>query len=240
MNFVMLRRPLSIDRVRDGGAYVLPDAALTQTNLFLRIGRFDDLFIKLPTERGLADYRRFIKLAESNPEDVRTLEEAERFENLSHTLKGFSDTAPGAATDLETVHYLAVHRLQYLRLQGQTAVRIPRTKFGILGTTRFRILRKAHPALFQERVPGTTLWDMFDFDNLQIKAQWRQHLPAVSAQLSQLLASGLREHIDWNIQNFIFNQTDERLYYVDLKPTTYLARSSNEHNLQGIRDYLVV
>jgi len=219
---------------------MMPDVALTQTNLFLRIGRCDDLFIKLPTERGLADYRRFIKLAESTPEDIRTLEDPERFENLSHTIEGFPDIVPSGLTDLEAVHYLAVHRLQYERLRGQTAVRIPQARFGILGTRQFWVLSKAHLALFQERISGTTLWDMFDFDALQIKPQWRPYLGVVSAQLSQLLASGLRDHIDWNIKNFVFCDTDELLYYVDLKPTTYVARSSNEHNLQGIRDYLVV
>jgi hypothetical protein len=240
MTFETLRRPLSIDHICDGGAYVLPGLALAQTNLFLKIGCVDELFVKVPSERGLADYRRFIKLAESNPEDIRPLESAERFENLSRTRQDFPDSMQHMPVDRETLHYLAVHRLQYGRLHQQTAVRIPRAKFGVLGSSRFRFFRETQPAMFQERIAGTSLWDMFDFVVFTIKPQWRPSLPRISAQLSELLDSGLRDHIDWNIQNFLFNETDERLYYVDLKPSIYVARSSNERNLVGIRDYLIV
>ena len=49
----------------------------------------------------------------------------------------------------------------------------------------------------------------------------------------------LLTHIDWNIQNFVFREADQRLFYVDLKPTTFVATHSNEHNLKGIREYFV-
>ncbi len=47
------------------------------------------------------------------------------------------------------------------------------------------------------------------------------------------------DHIDWNIQNFVFREKDARLFYVDMKPTTFVAKESNEQNLKGIRDYFV-
>ena len=102
------------------------------------------------------------------------------------------------------------------------------------------IFRSLEPALFQERVPGTTLWQMYDFAVLQVRPQWRPFLPAIAAQLSKLLDSGLVNHVDWNIQNFVFDEQKGRLFYVDLKPTILVARQSNEHNLQGIRDYFLV
>ena len=43
-------------------------------------------------------------------------------------------------------------------------------------------------------------------------------LPAISARLSSLLDSGLQHHIDWNIQNFVFDELTGQLFYVDLKP----------------------
>ena len=140
----------------------------------------------------------------------------------------------------EFAHYLAVHKVQYERLQTQTAVGIPRARFGLLRSTRLGIFRSYEPALFQERVPGTTLWDMFDFEALRVMTRWQPFVSAISAQLSLLLDSGLREHVDWNIKNFVFDEARRRLFYVDLKPTTFVAKQSNEHNLTGIRDYFIV
>jgi len=240
MKFEVLNRPLSIDSVRDGGAYVLAAAGLTQTNLFLQVGCVDELFIKLPSARGFGDYQRFIKLAESNPEDIRSIEEAERFERLELALQRYPGLKPLMALDAEITHYLAVHKIQHERLRNQTAVGIPRAIFGLLRTTRLAVFGKAKPALFQERVHGMSLWDMYDFDALRVKPQWHRFLPVISAQLSNLLDSSLLNHVDWNIQNFVFDESDERLYYVDLKPTTFVARQSNAHNLKGIRDYFIV
>ena len=69
--------------------------------------------------------------------------------------------------------------------------------------------------------------------------QWWPFLPAISAQLERLLDSRLLNHIDWNIKNFVFRESDERLFYVDMKPTTFVATHSNEHNLKGIREYFI-
>jgi hypothetical protein len=240
MKFETLKRPVAVNGLRDAGAYVLPGLVLAQTNLFLQIGRVDELFVKLPSERGFSDYRRFIRSAEPNPEDLRALEDPERFENLRPAIEAFSDAAHWMSLRPEIAHYLAVHKLQYERLQRQTAVRIPQARFGLLGASPFPAFRKSQPALFQERVCGTTLWNMFDFSALRIRPQWRPVQPTISSQLSNLLDSGLLHHIDWNIQNFLFNETDQRLYYVDLKPTTFVARSSNEHNLRGIRSEFII
>jgi len=102
------------------------------------------------------------------------------------------------------------------------------------------ILPRFEPVLFQERVRGTTLWDMYNFDARKISSHWRRFRDSISNQLSGLLESGLRDHIDWNIRNFVFDETTERLFYVDLKPTTFVARDGNERNLQGICDYFIV
>lgn len=232
-----LRRPLSIESVRDGGAYVLDHAPLTQTNLFLRVGSIDDLFFKLPSPRGWADYRSFFRFPQPHPEDIRALESPERFENLPATLVRFPtlDVRQGP----ETTHYLAVYKLQYERIRNQTAVGIPQARFGALRSARRGFRQRIEPALFQERVSGTTLWDIFDFDSLRIKPAWQPHLPIISAQLSNFLDAGLLEHVDWNIQNFVFHAEQERLFYVDLKPTIFVAKSSNAHNLKGIRDYFL-
>lgn len=239
MKVESFRRPLSINCVQDGGVYHKPAATLIRTNLFFELGCVDDLYVKVPSERGMMDYRLFIKQAESNPLDLRALEKAERFENLGNTLTFFPEFEALTSISTEIAHYLAVHKLQYERLKSQSAVAIPEASFGALCTTHLRIFRKFRPALFQERIDGTTLWNMFDFAALEILGEWRPVLPQISNALSGLLGSGLINHIDWNIQNFIWVESIKRLYYVDLKPTTFISKQSNEHNLKGLRTYFL-
>jgi len=233
-------QPSSIDRVDDGGTYSFANVSLVQTGLFLRVGSIGDLFIKVPSERGLDDYRRFAKLGQSHQEDLRTVEEAERWENLDQTLDSFAALNRVLRVGSEVAHYLAIHKLQYERLRTQTAVIIPRAKFGVLQSTRHKIFRRLEPALFQEKARGTTLWDMFDFARNQVDPRWREFLPPISARLSTLLDSPLRNHIDWNIKNFVFNADTRELAYVDMKPTTLMSRFSNEINLRGLRDHFIV
>jgi hypothetical protein len=236
----VLHHPLSIDCFRDGGGYALPDLPLTQTNLFMKVGWVDRLYLKVPSERGLEDYRKFVKLAQTGPEDVRQLEERERFELLPETLKTLPDLAPLTSIGSELAHYVAIHKLQYQRLQQQNAVRIPRARFGTLQRKGWAFFRSFEPALFQERICGTTLWSIFDFGALMVMPRWRPFASTISAQLSNLLDSGLRDHIDWNIKNFVFDEQAGQLFYVDLKPTTFVARQSNQQNLEGIRRYYLV
>jgi hypothetical protein len=235
-----LRRPLSIDCFHDGGGYTFSTPPLIQTNLFLRVGCIDDLYIKIPSERGLAEYRKFLKLAQSHPQDVRPLEEPERFERLQDTLKTLPDLASLTSVSTELAHFVAVHKLQYERLRTQDSVKIPEARFGTLQFKEWGFFRRFEPALFQERICGTTLWAMFDFIALSILPRWRPLLSTISAQLSGLLDSGLSHHIDWNIQNFVFDEEAGRLFYVDLKPSTFVAKQANDENLRGIRRYYIV
>ena len=234
-----LSRPLSIDRVCDGGTYQLQSPPLVLTNLFLKIGRVDELYIKVPSERGMDDYRKFVRTAQFSPQDIRSIEETERFERLTAALEGFPGLKQLTATSAEFAHYLGVHKLQYERLRGQTAVEIPRARFGFLRWEQQGLRRADEPVLFQERVRGTTLWSMFDFAAGRVLPRWQDFLPAISVQLSELLEGGLTNHIDWNIKNFVFDETEERLFYVDLKPTIFVAKHSNEQNLSGIRQYFL-
>ena len=95
------------------------------------------------------------------------------------------------------------------------------------------------PAIFQQRIPGATLWDMFDFAALRILPAWQPFKATIASHLSALLDSSLVDHVDWNIKNFVFHGAEQRLYYVDSKPTIYVARSSNDQNLSGIRTHFV-
>ena len=230
----------SIDRIEDGGTYAFPAVRLVQTGLFLRVGSLGDLFIKVPSERGFGDYRKFAKLGNSHEEDIRSLEDAERWENLNQTLESFAGLKPVLRVGSEVAHYLLVHKLQHERLGKQNAVIIPRARFAVLRSIHSKIFRRLEPALFQEKVPGITLWEMFDFTANRVDPRWREFLPAISTGLTELLDSSLLNHVDWNIKNFVFDADKNCLAYVDMKPTTLLSRSSNDTNLKGLRTHFIV
>jgi len=230
---------IQIDSILDGGSYTLPeDLVHEQTNLFFSVSRAGSLFIKIPTARGLGDYRAFIRDAQVTDADIRPLEDAERFEQLPAALERFPAFAPVAEQNPEFAHYLVAHKLQYERLSVSGLVGIPESRFAFVARPGFEG-REPAPAIFQERIPGSTLWDMFDFDALSIKPAWQPFKRTIALQLSALLDSALVDHIDWNIKNFVFNGAEQRLYYVDSKPTIYVARSSNDHNLSGIRTHFL-
>jgi hypothetical protein len=232
-----LRRPLSIVQVHDGGVYSLNLGRLPQTGLFFNVGRIDDVFIKMPSRRGLADYFACVRYARPTSTGIRPLEDRERFERLGSTLEPLPEFGQLAASRPELVHYLVLHKLQYERLRAETAVAIPAAKFALLRTRLPR--EQLEPVVFQEPIEGTTLWDMFDFAQHELTHRWRPSLPAISAQLSQLVASSLSIHVDWNIRNFVFRETDQRLFYVDLKPTLFAAVETNDGNLDAIRKYFI-
>src|SRR5208283_2063934 len=119
----------------------------------------------------------FLQLAQTHPEDVRPLEDVERFDALDQTLEQFPALRRFLPLDPEIAHYLAVHNLQYRRIRNQTAIGIPLTAFGVARSAR--PFAKPRPAFFQQRVPGITLWEMFDFTTSQVKRQWLQHLPVI-------------------------------------------------------------
>jgi hypothetical protein len=229
---------MTLDVIRDGGCYLLPSGTrLEPTNLFFAIARVDRVFVKVPTARGLADYRAFIKHGQTTDSDIRPLEDIERVEQLSEVLTRFPALARIAERDQDAAHYLAVHQLQHERLRAAGIIGIPDARFAILGAEV--AADPVEPAIFQQRIPGASLWDMFDFTALRILPAWQAPRATIAAQLAALIDSALVNHIDWNIKNFVFHGAEQRLYYVDSKPTLFVAKSSNDLNLSGIRTHFL-
>ncbi len=133
-----------------------------------------------------------------------------------------------------------VHWLQYDRLRSRGVIGVPESRFVILNVARPDSQgRELSPAIIQQRVPGATLWEMFDFEAVHVRLAWQPFKSTIATQLSALLESDLADHVDWNIKNFVFHGAEQRLYYVDSKPTLFVARSSNDHNLSGIRTHFL-
>jgi hypothetical protein len=240
---------ITLDEVSDGGSYTLPEGLSSeQTNLFFTVARLGSLFVKIPTERGLGDYRTFIRDGQVTDADIRPLEDAERFEALDRGLHNHAALRPVARPgsrgqdSREHAHYLLVHWLQYDRLRTSGLIGIPESRFALVarpGSGGRATRDQEIPANFQERIPGATLWDMFDFESESVRPAWKPFKATIATQLSALLDSALVNHIDWNIKNFVFHGAEQRLYYVDSKPSLYVARSSNDQNLSGIRTHFL-
>jgi hypothetical protein len=85
------RRPLSLGSFNDGSVYALPKLQFTQTNLFSRIAYDGSVVVKLPSARGMSDYRKYIKNEQSDPEDIRGNEINEKFTQLDNTLNSLPE-----------------------------------------------------------------------------------------------------------------------------------------------------
>src|ERR1700681_4472938 len=111
-----MKRPLSIESVADGCLYPMPRVSLVQTNLFLKVGCLDQLFIKIPSRYGLDDYRTFVEKPETLGRwNIRPLEQAERFDRLEHTLQSFASLKSIEVLGAEVVYYLLLYLMQYQR-----------------------------------------------------------------------------------------------------------------------------
>lgn len=228
-----------VEAFENGEVYKLPHTNLTKTNLYFRIARWGEVYLKVPSKYARGEHRRLLGVREVSPDDLRGLEEEERFENLSQTLDRFPNLKRVSHLGPLAVHFLLLHALQYHRLKGQSAVVVPRVRFGGLRLRRWGFVPKTSPVIIQEAIEGTTLWDMWDFEGGRIAPRWKPLVPKIAEQLAGLLDSGLENHVDWNIKNFVLEAKTRRLYYVDVKPSLFVPRHSNEQNLAGIRKYFL-
>jgi len=236
-NLTKLERPFDIEQFEDGGAYALPKLDFFRTHLFAEIAAIDAVVIKTPSERGSHDFDKYVKGEQGDSDDIRPIEEDEKWTSLMDMCQSFPAIGRLVrAFKPDYVYYLFVHKLQQERLRKRKLLALPETRFVIIQQPALRFFSSTSPAIVQQRISGTRLWDMYDHDNDCLDSAYGHLIPVLDAQLRPLLDSELRDHIDWNIQNFVFNEAEQRLYYVDTKPSLLFAKSHNEHNITGIRN----
>jgi hypothetical protein len=100
-----------------------------------------------------------------------------------------------------------------------------------------KVFTTSQAAIVQSRVRGTTLLAMFDDVRKEIRPQWRDYLPAITPVLNDLIGSDLRDHLNWFIANFIFDEETRTLSYVDSKPSFLYPRWGNEKNIDSLRKW---
>jgi len=232
-----LPSPLRLSDLTDGVGYRVPSLNLSQPNLFTRLGSLGELIVKVPSDRGRTDFAKFVKRGVTDPEDIRANEELERFENLEQALHRFSSFAITRASFGDDVaHFLLVHRLQLARLEAAGLVSLPQTRFVVLGCSRWLFGMYLTPAIVQERIRGIRLFDVVEPMEGVFLSQYSHLKSQLKGKLQPLVDSKISIHIDWNIQNFIWQEATERLYYVDSKPTTMASKFSVDHNLSSLRE----
>lgn len=134
--------------------------------------------------------------------------------------------------------FLMVHIAHYNRLMSISSEAIPKAKFLI--SRKFFGL-SSYPIIFQERIHGTMLWDMFERDakgNCDfppvLASAWRPYVSNIRSQIDPFLNSA---DVDFNIMNFLFNKETLQLKYVDIKPKLFVEKNNNDQNKSGIMEY---
>jgi hypothetical protein len=236
--FEQLMAPFHLSAVRDGAGYQVARLYLSEPeNLFTRIGFLGDLVVKIHSLDGWRAFSKSVRWGETSSENIRANEELERFENLDLAIQQFP--AFGITRELfgdMRAHYLIVHYIQFTRLREANLVHTPDTRFIVLRWPMLRVFVQSEPAMLQQRIRGVRLWDMVDTVDGGFLPGFAHLKKCLAGQLGPLVESGLRAHIDWNIQNFILEEGTQHLYYIDSKPTTIAARQGTEHNLASLRE----
>lgn len=230
-------RDLVLSDFVDGCGYRVSSLKLSQPNLFTRLGDLGDLVVKVPSPRGRSDFQKYVKQEKVDPQDIRQNEDLERFGSLSRALEhypGFQHTRSKFGGDI--AHYLVVYRLQYDRIREARLVSIPETRFIVLSWPRRFFGWHSAPVIVQERISGIRLINMVEPMEGTFLAQYSELRPKLQVQLEPLVNSSIGIHIDWNIRNFIWQESEERLYYVDNKPTTLAAKWGVDRNLSSLRE----
>ncbi len=229
--------PFLVEKFRDGEAYQLPKLRFIVSNRFMAVTFVDEVFIKLPAQQTLNDYFKYLIPGHKKPWTVRRLEKKERFEHLEEQLQDYPEfLAISEHYDPETAHYLLLFKMQYQRLKTADLIHLPETRFAV---TEIDGVVTCGPAVIQYQVPGTNIFDMLDDDGDYILPEWKHYIPIISEKFARLLDSELREHLDWNIRNFMICKNDHQIYYIDSKPSVLFSKPRNEYNIKFVGEVLI-
>jgi hypothetical protein len=179
----------------------------------------------------------------TDPEDVRGIEELESFEKLDTALQIYPEfTHIRNILGSNVAHFLIVHLVQYSRLKSAHLIAIPRTRFIVLTWPKSRRSAEinAEPAIVQERITGVRLFDMVNPQTGALLRRYKHLRHQLREQTTPLLRSNISIYIDWNIQNFVWNESEKCIYYVDNKPTMLASKFSVNHNLNSLLEMFVV
>jgi hypothetical protein len=126
---------------------------------------------------------------------------------------------------------LLIYYEAYFRLKSSLPGMIPKSRFIIVNNVLNG--NNSLPIIAQEKIKGIRLWDMFNRNvaNYPFFDEFREFLPAIALQLRPIIDN---QFIDWNIQNIIYDKTENKLWYIDSKPIEFAWKVSVEKNRAAI------
>ncbi len=235
---------ITLDRLKNGVVYELPDLPYEPAGSenYSHVAISENVVVKRPTLYGFSEYKKYVKEGRTDSDELRSLEELERYFNAERLLTIYPEFSEAWTLRPIETHYLLVFRLQLDRLKKQAPIAVPAARF-VLSTRRvLGLFRQWQPVVIQERVRGTYLWDMLDMSisvpassRIPIFPQYEHLLPTISEQMSKLLESKFKNHVSWFIRNFVIEDSTNTLYYIDSKPSVIFGRWRNEHDMNRIR-----
>lgn len=222
----------TIDSFVDGGLYAFQsEMPQTEETTFTSLVTLETVIVKMPTLAAEEDFTRYL-ITEMGFR--RQLERLEQTGHLNEALATFPELRPLAELNKTIAYFAVVHKIQHERLRAG-GVTVPITRFGAIQTTD-----GLRPAIFQQLIDGVTLLDMFDAEHNQVRTEYKMSLAPISQQLSDLLQSPLRNHINWYIRNFVVDPSLDFFTYVDCKPSVMYAVEGNWQNIIGLKRWFGV
>jgi hypothetical protein len=250
---IELPLPPKIDALLDGVCYEFPSIRL-KSNEWTAFVLMDDVIFKIPTMETDAEYHGLLELPRLEYERSmmsagrRTVREDERpenfdnlatcYPNLAKLLDHPTDVFPLLNREIARpfVYFLMLQKLNYeFLLKSCIEVAIPETKFVFLarGSAQF------WPAVVQRYITAIPLSRMFSVLGQGIKRRYRHFRPDISRQLLSAMNDEFRELLDFSPNNWLFDEKEKKLYYVDTKPTLLIRQSGNAHNRRGLVRFFV-
>ena len=235
---------MTLDDFKNGSVHELPSLsyAATGPNSYSTVAISEHVAVKCPTSYGFSEYRKYIKSGRTDSDEIRSLEDLERYSNAERLLAIYPEFTKAWGLRPVEAHYLLVLRLQLDRLRQHAPIAVPDSRFVLCTRKALWFFRQWQSVVIQKRVRGTCLWDMLDMSvsvpassRIPILPQYQHLLPTISTQMFRLLECDFSKHINWFVRNFVMEDSTNTLFYIDSKPPVIFGRWRNEHDMNRIR-----
>jgi hypothetical protein len=250
-----------VSDVENGFCYEHDPRGFRKTNRLLEVQRLRQVYVKVPSDRGLVIHRDYTYHYRRTENEIRAPEGLERSEMLDRALLEYPEycnaidniahwsPSTGAVVGRINLHCLLLLKINYKRLRSYDSIHVPEARFVFLQHVSFarkwwiagpmskRVIGFG-PAVIQESIDGILLLDMFESTGV-IKQKWRPHMRGVASQLARILQPDVVNYFDWNLRNFVYAPATEVLWYIDPKPTVFIGQHANQNNLATIRRFVM-
>ena len=228
-----------IDDITDFNNYKIASKyEFITSNLYFDIVRLKNIYIKRPNKYAFEKFSTYFVFSDFDESEEGKIH-LKYVNKFKLDCKHYNLKNANSIRNSFYKFFFLVHLAQYQRICDQRFCHIVGDKnkpiweqlhFTSVPKAKFIMLKQGimgfnTPAIVQEKILGTTLWDMFDHERKTVKLEFTDSKSAISEGLGRFLSS---DDIDYNPKNFIFS--DGIIYYVDSKPGIYARSEINSTN----------